>query len=133
MLLLLAMLAGMMLACCAPAAEETPEEPAPTPAATPEPTPEPTPEAVEEYTEPIPEGHNQLTLYWTYPGTYENCDIWIWFPGKDGKGYTFHECEYGGKVIVNVPEDVEEVGFIVRRDCSEPGGSSWGSATKDFD
>ena len=133
MLLLLAMLAGMMLAGCAPAAEETPEEPAPTPAATPEPTPEPTPKAVEEYTEPIPEGHNQLTLYWTYPGTYENCDIWIWFPGKDGKGYTFHECEYGGKVIVNVPEDVEEVGFIVRRDCSEPGGSSWGSATKDYE
>ena len=32
-----------------------------------------------------------------------------------------------------MPEAVEEVGFIVRRDCSEPGGSSWGSATKDFD
>ena len=38
---------------------------------------------------------------------------------------------YGAKVIVNVPEGIEEVGFIVRRDCSDPGGTSWGEATKD--
>ena len=35
--------------------------------------------------------------------------------------------------MVNVPEGVEEVGFIVRKNCSDPGGSSWGSATKDFE
>ena len=86
-----------------------------------------------EYTEPLQDGYNQVTFYWNYDGTYENCDMWIWFPGKDGKGYTFHECSYGGKVIVNVPEGVEEVGFIVRKECSEPGGSSWGSAVKDYD
>ncbi len=127
-ILVLLTLFSLGIAGCAPASE--PE----IPAASPEPTPVPTPEPVaEEYTEPIPEGHNQLTFYWTYPGDYENCDMWIWFPGKDGKGYTFHECDYGGKVIVNVPEDVEEVGFIVRRDCSEPGGTSWGSATKDYE
>ena len=91
------------------------------------------PPVAEEYTEPIPEGYNQVVFYWNYPGSYETCDMWIWFPQKDGKGYTFHECEYGGKVIVNVPEGVEEVGFIVRRDCSDPGGSSWGSATKDYE
>ncbi len=86
-----------------------------------------------EYTLPLEDGYNQLTFYWTYNGTYENCDIWIWWGDKAGQGYTFHECRYGGKVVINVPEDVSEVGFIVRRDCSEPGGSSWGSATKDYE
>ncbi len=35
--------------------------------------------------------------------------------------------------MVNVPEDVDEVGFIVRRNCSDPGGSSWGDAVKDYE
>ena len=87
----------------------------------------------DEYTLPLEEGYNQVTFYWTYSGTYEKCDIWIWYGDKAGKGYVFHECEYGAKVVVNVPEGVEEVGFIVRRDCSQPGGSSWGSATKDYE
>ncbi len=91
------------------------------------------PSATEEYTEPLIDGYNQLTFYWSYSGSYENCDMWIWFPNQDGKGYVFHECEYGGKVVINVPEGIEEVGFIVRRDCSDPGGTSWGSATKDYD
>ncbi len=125
--LLLVCLLLPMAACGGPAPEPTPE-----PTSTPEPTPEPTPEIVE-YTEPIPEGHNQITFYYNSPEGYENCDMWIWFPGKDGKGHLFTECEFGAKVIVNVPEDVEEVGFIVRRDCSDPGGSAWGSATKDYE
>lgn len=86
-----------------------------------------------EYILPIEEGHNQLTFYWNHNGSYENCDIWIWWGDKAGKGYVFHECEYGAKVVVNVPEGIEQVGFIVRKDCSEPGGSSWGNATKDYD
>ena len=90
-------------------------------------------EPTEEYTEEIPEGHNQVTFYWNWDGSYENCDMWIWWGDKAGQGYLFHECEYGGKVIVNVPEGISEIGFIVRRDCSEPGGSSWGSATKDYE
>ena len=90
--------------------------------------------AEEEYTLPREEGTRQLTFYWYRPDTdYDTCDMWIWYPNKDGKGYLFHPCEYGVKVVLNVPEDVEKVGFIVRRDCSEPGGSSWGSATKDYD
>ena len=97
------------------------------------PTEAPTEPAPTEYTEPIPAGHNQVTFYWTYDGSYEACDIWIWYGDAAGKGYRFHECAYGGKVIVNVPEDVEQLGFIVRRDCSDPGGSDWGSATKDYD
>ncbi len=87
----------------------------------------------EEYELPLEEGYNQVVFYWTYNGTYEKCDMWIWWGDVAGKGYVFHECAYGGKVAVNVPEDVTEVGFIVRKDCSEPGGSSWGSATKDYE
>ncbi len=87
-----------------------------------------------EYALPREDGCNQLTFYWYSDGAdYESCDMWIWMPGADGHGYTFHPCEYGAKVVVNVPEDIKEVGFIVRKNCSEPGGASWGSATKDFD
>ena len=80
------------------------------------------------------EGTRRLVLYWTDPGAnYDTCDIWSWCPGKDGRGYLFESCEYGVRCTIEVPADVTEVGFIVRRDCSEPGGSSWGSATKDFE
>ena len=88
----------------------------------------------DEYRLPLEDGYNQLTIYWTYgQGNYENCDVWIWWGDVAGKGYIFHECNYGAKVVINVPEGISEVGFIVRRDCSEPGGSSWGSATKDYE
>ena len=98
------------------------------------PTPTPTASVPsKEYTLEKEPGHNQLTFYWNYKGDYSNCDIWLWWDGKEGSGNLFHECEYGAKVVVNVPESVSQVGFIVRRDCSEPGGSVWGSATKDFE
>ena len=88
----------------------------------------------EEYTLPYEDGCNQITFYWNSDGAdYSKCDMWIWFPNADGRGYLFHECEYGAKVVLNVPEDVKEVGFIVRRNCSDPGGTSWGDATKDYD
>ena len=35
--------------------------------------------------------------------------------------------------MLNVPESESKVGFIVRRNCSDPGGASWGEATKDYD
>ena len=85
----------------------------------------------DEYTLPKEEGYNQLTFYWSHPGVIENCDIWCWWDGKEGSGYIMHPCEYGGKVVINVPVGIDQVGFIVRTDCSEPGGSSWGQATKD--
>ena len=132
--LLLAVLMLLALAACgekpvqsaAPAegalpGGEAPVEEAPAPAA-------------DEYTIPREDGTKQLTLYWNHPsGKYDNCDVWMWFPGADGHGELFHECPYGAKVVVNVPQDVSEVGFIVRRECSEPGGTSWGEATKDYD
>ena len=128
-LLLLALLAG----CGAPAAPAAEEAPAAETAAEAETRGSPA-AAEEEYTLPPEAGCRQLTLYWKSPDeSYENCDVWVWYPGKEGHGELFHPCAYGGKVVLNVPVEIEEVGFIVRRDCSEPGGSSWGSATKDFD
>lgn len=89
----------------------------------------------QEYTLPLEDGKKQLTIYWTYPGgvDFATSDIWMWWTGKEGSGYTMHECAYGGKVVVNVPDSIEEVGFIVRVDCSDPGGSAWGTAMKDFE
>ena len=90
--------------------------------------------AEEEYTLPREEGTRQLTFYWQdEEADYSTCDMWIWYPNADGHGYLFHPCAYGVKVVLNVPEDVSEVGFIVRRRCSDPGGASWGEATKDYD
>lgn len=89
-----------------------------------------------EYDIETPEGYNKLTFYWKNSmfsswADYETCDIWIWYDDVDGKGYLMEQCEYGAKVVINVPDTVTEVGFIVRKDCSEPGGSSWGTASKD--
>ena len=88
----------------------------------------------EEYSLERPEGSRQLTLYWTdEDADYSKCDVWMWFPGADGRGQLFHPCDYGVKCVLNVPQDVNEVGFIVRKNCSEPGGTSWGQATKDVE
>ena len=88
----------------------------------------------EEYTLPREEGTRQVTFYWyADDADYDTCDMWIWYPNADGHGYLFHPCEYGVKVVLNVPESESQVGFIVRRNCSDPGGASWGSATKDYD
>ena len=87
-----------------------------------------------EYFLPKEPGCSQLTLYWNDPGAdYSKCDVWLWFPGKDGSGHLFYPCAYGVKCMVNGPEDGKEVGFIVRKDCSDPGGKSWGNATKDVE
>lgn len=92
----------------------------------------PTQGSENEYTLEREDGCNQVTFYWAYPGSIENCDVWIWWDGKDGSGYPLHPCSYGAKAVVNVPQGISQIGFIVRRDCSDPGGSAWGTATKDF-
>ncbi|MBO4418777.1 MAG: type I pullulanase [Oscillospiraceae bacterium] len=98
-----------------------------------EPTEPPAPET-QEYTLEREPGTNQLTFYWLAEDVdLSRCDMWIWFPNADGKGYLFHPWERGGKVVLNVPADITEVGFIVRKNCSDPGGTSWGDATKDFE
>ena len=117
---LLALTLLFSMAACAPTASDdasTPSSSAPAP----------------EYSLPLEDGYNQVTFYWKHNSGIENCDIWIWWAGKDGTGNVFYPCEYGGKVVVNVPENIAEIGFIVRRNCSDPGGSSWSSATKDYE
>ena len=84
---------------------------------------------------PKKDGYNQITFFWknsSGPISYdlETCDIWVWYGDVAGKGYLMKECSYGGMLTLNIPEDVEEVGFIVRTDCSDPGGTTWGTATK---
>ena len=85
----------------------------------------------DEYTLELEEGCRQLTIYYKRAAGYENCDIWLWYGETAGRGYVFHECGYGAKVVVNVPETITEVGYIIRTGCSDPGGTSWGTSTKD--
>ena len=86
----------------------------------------------EEYTLECPDGYRQITIYWNRTsGIYDDCDVWMWYGNADGVALTFHECEYGGKVILNVPADTEKVGYIVRTNCSAPGFAVWDGVVKD--
>ncbi len=86
-----------------------------------------------EYSIDAIEGHNMITFYWGGKDDAESCDVWVWWDGKDGSGYLLYDCAYGKKAMINVPENITQVGFIVRYDCSEPGGTAWGTATKDYE
>lgn len=85
----------------------------------------------EEFTLPRGEDEKQLTIYYNRAAGYDDCDVWMWYGEVAGRGYTFHECAYGGKVVINVPYETDSVGFIIRTGCSDPGGTSWGTANKD--
>jgi pullulanase len=53
--------------------------------------------------------------YHRYDSNYENWDLWLWGRGLNGSAYTFDsEDEYGMVANVEMPEDLDEVGFIVR-------------------
>ena len=86
---------------------------------------------------PREEGCNLITFFWnsrTWTKSAEalaKCDIWCWWDGGEGGGRMMKLCEYGAMLTLNVPKDVKEVGFIIRTDCTDPGGTSWGSANKD--
>lgn len=95
-----------------------------TPAATP---PEPDGEKLPD----VPEGCRQLVLYYNREAGYENCDVWLWYDGVDGRGYLFTECKYGARAVFDLPLEIDEVGFIIRTSCSDPGGTEWGEASKD--
>ena len=118
----------------APAAAVT-EAPTEAPKPTAAPTEAPAePEPAGEYMLPPEPGTHQLTIYWKAAKIdFDTSDMWIWFEGADGRGYQMYPCDYGAKCVLNVPEDVQNVGFIVRTGCSDPGGTAWGTATKDFD
>ncbi len=86
----------------------------------------------EEYTLEIPEGQRQLTIYWTRSsGNYDDCDVWMWYDNADAVALLFHKCEYGAKVILNVPEATKKVGFIIRTNCTSPGVAVWDGVVKD--
>lgn len=85
----------------------------------------------EEYTLERAEGTKQVTIYYNREEGYEGCDVWFWYDSVDGRGYEFHKCAYGAKFVINVPDTVEEVSYIIRTGCSDPGGTSWGTANKD--
>ena len=87
-----------------------------------------------EYTLDRESGKNQITFYWLAEGTdLSKCDMWIWYENSEARGYRFHKTDRGGKVVLNIPESVSEVGFVVRKNCSEPGGTSWGEAVRDVE
>ena len=95
-----------------PAATEASTE-APAPVTTAAPTPAETePDYTEEFP-PIADGCNQLVLYWHSDKKVDiqTSDVWIWWGEVAGRGYTFLPCEYGFKCVVNVPEDITEVGI----------------------
>lgn len=80
----------------------------------------------------VPDGFNRIVFYWQGTADISSSDMWIWWSGRDGSGYLFKECPYGFMCSVDVPSDTAKIGFIVRTSCSDPGGSSWGSAVKDW-
>ena len=72
------------------------------------------------------DGGRRLTLYWRDDGAdYDKCDVWVWFPGKDGGGHLFEPCDYGVKCVIDVPEGVSEVasscGRTARTRAESPG------------
>lgn len=83
-----------------------------------------------EYDLPLEAGYRQVTIYYNRAAGYDDCDIYIWYGTVAGKGYGLHKCEYGAKVVLNVPEDIAEVGYIIRTNCT-PGSSSWDGVKKD--
>lgn len=87
----------------------------------------------EEFFLPLEDGKNQITFYFYRDADdYESCDIWMWEEGgAEGRGFVLHRCDYGAKAVMNIDENTPRVGFIVRTNCSDPGGTSWGTATKD--
>ncbi len=86
----------------------------------------------EEYSLPLEDGMNQLTIYYNNPNGYENIDVWVWWDNSpDGMGgQLLHECDYGAKMVINFPSNITEVGYIIRLNCV-PGSTNWDGVTKD--
>ncbi|MBD5632694.1 MAG: type I pullulanase [Clostridia bacterium] len=84
----------------------------------------------EEYTLEKEDGCNQLTIYYNREQGYDDSDVWLWADeGFDGRFLTWHECDYGAKTVVNVPNTVEKVGYIIRTNVTPGGG--WDGSVKD--
>ena len=129
LILVLAMALGL-LAGCVPPQDPTAAPTTPTTAPT---TPTTVPTEPEEDFSDIPEGHNQLVIYWDRKDGLDTAAFWIWPEGGNGQGYPVEADEYGCKTVVNLPESVKRAGFIACYGCSVTSGSSWIGGTKDVD
>ena len=89
-------------------------------------------EPTEDYSD-VPEGYNQLVIYWDYAGDLSTAAFWIWPEGGNGQGYPVEADAYGCKVVVDLPADVTRVGFIACYGCTATSGSTWIGGTKDVD
>lgn len=129
----LSLLLAMLFAFCACSTQGTPPEPdqGQTGEGGGQNDPDKKPGTQDEYRLPLEDGKKQLTIYYFRAAGYADCDIWMWYGDVAGQGYLMHDCAYGAKVVINVPESITQVGFIIRTGCSDPGGTSWGTATKD--
>lgn len=81
-----------------------------------------------EYTLPKEEGHNQLTFFYAGGADTDECRIYAKWDGRELREYRMYPCEYGGKVVINVPEDIDSVSFYIRINCSntDPEGTDDG-------
>ena len=78
------------------------------------------------------DGYNLITFYWSNKNAdVSKCDLWTWWDDGGGGTYLWEKCDYGYRVTLSVPEHITEVGFIPRKNCTDPGGTSWGYAEKD--
>lgn len=93
------------------------------------------PNSVEDYTLPTESGKKQVVFYWRESGhDYADNDIWMWeVGGAEGQAFPLHPCSYGAKMIVNVPSNVMQVGFIVRKGAKTHTGNNWDNAGKVYD
>ena len=83
---------------------------------------------------PPEEGTRRVIFNWSAENVdYDRCDVWVWYGDVDGRGYLFEASEYGAQAIIDLPVSVNEIGFIIRKECSDPGSDVWGSATKDYE
>lgn len=89
-------------------------------------------EPAEDYSD-IPDGYNQLVIYWDYSADLSTAAFWIWPEDGDGQGYPVEADPYGCKVVVNLPDTVKRAGFIACYGCTSTSGSTWIGGTKDVD
>ena len=88
---------------------------------------------LEDYELPREEGCRQLVVYWRETAhSYKDNDLWLWHDLAEGRAYEFHPCAYGAKAVVNVPQEIEQVGFILRKNATTH-GETWGVADKVYD
>ena len=78
--LVMTMLLSLMVGCVKPGTGDPTDPPEPTEGPSWRPP-------ADEYTIPMEEGYNQITFYWSHPGSIDDCDLWAWWDGKEGSRY----------------------------------------------